>query len=182
MMATQPSLPEQFSIRLDITIRPCQRSDLHDLEWFGLFSQMREVSLSAFSRYEQGENMMYVAETNKFPVGQVWVDLAKLQDDSIGVIWALRVMPPLQNLGIGSRLIATAENLLGNRGYRMAEVGVEKTNPHAQRLYERLGYLVVKDNIEEWNFITPDRQSVHMIADEWIMRKRLATDRNRTAL
>ena len=181
-MATQPSVPEQFSVRLDITIRPCQRSDLQDLEWFGMFSQMREVSLSAFSRYEWGEIMMFVAETNQFPVGQVWVDLVKLRADSIGVIWALRVMPPLHNFGIGSRLIATAESLLRNQGYEIAELGVEKTNPHAKRLYERLGYRVVKDNIEEWDFITPDGQSVHMVADEWIMSKRLGVEGDRTAL
>jgi ribosomal protein S18 acetylase RimI-like enzyme len=176
MMATQLAVPEPFSVRLDVTIRPCQRSDLQDLEWFGLFSPMREVFLSAFSRYERGENMMFVAETNQFPAGQVWVDLVKLQPDSIGVIWALRVIPPLQNLGIGSRLIATAESLLRHRGYRLAELGVEKTNPHAKRLYERLGYKVVKDNIEEWDFNTPEGQSVHMVADEWIMRKQIDRD------
>jgi hypothetical protein len=50
---------------------------------------------------------------------------------------------------MSSRLIATAESLLDKLGYYWADLGGEKTTPG---------------------------QSVHMVADEWIMRKRLAVN------
>jgi ribosomal protein S18 acetylase RimI-like enzyme len=165
-----------FRLTLDVTIRLCQRADLQALEWFGMFSPMRAVISSAFDRFALGEITMFVAEANHFPVGQVWVDLVKLKTESIGVLWALRVMPPFQNMGIGSHLIVAAERLLENQGYAIAELGVEKNNPHARRLYERMGYQVVKENIEAWEFTTPEGESVHSVADEWIMRKRLRMD------
>ena len=175
-MSFQPSLHESFAVTFRVTVRPCVRADLHDLEWFGLFTPMRASILAAFQRFEQGENFMLVAEANHFPVGQVWIDLSKQRAESIGGLWALRVLPPLQNLGIGSRLIATAESLLCERGYATAEISAEKNNPNAQRLYERLGYHVIRDNVEEWDYTTPQGRVVHEAITEWIMRKPLATD------
>ena len=56
----------------------------------------------AFQRQQRGEVLMLVAEANRFPIGQLWIDLVKKQEESIGIIWALRVMPAFQNLGVGS--------------------------------------------------------------------------------
>ena len=83
-------------------------------------------------------------------------------------------LPPLQNLGIGTRLIAAVEDLLQKRGYKIVELGVEKDNPDAKRLYERLGYRLLRDNLEKWEIVTPDGQTVQEQADEWIMQKALA--------
>jgi hypothetical protein len=70
-------VPEYFSLNLEITLRPCRPADLLDLEWFGLFTPSREIAQKAFERYRRGENMMLVAEANRFPVGQIWVDHAQ---------------------------------------------------------------------------------------------------------
>jgi ribosomal protein S18 acetylase RimI-like enzyme len=121
---------------------------------------------------------MLVAVVNEFPVGQVWIDLVKQREQATGILYALRVLPPLQNLGIGTRLIAAVEDLLCKRGYKIVELGVEKDNPDAKRLYERLGYCVIRDNLETWEIVTPDGQKVQEQALEWIMRKSLE-DRKR---
>jgi ribosomal protein S18 acetylase RimI-like enzyme len=146
-------LPEQFIISLPVTIRSCRPSDLPDLEWFGLLTEYRQTITEAFQRFQKGEILMLVAEVNHFPAGQLWVDLTKQREESVGVLWALRVFIPFQDLGIGTRLIQSAEEGLKGLGFRISELAVEKDNPDAQRLYERMGYRVVRENIEEWGCI-----------------------------
>ena len=41
-------------------------------EWFGLFTDHRKMILAAYDSQERGEALMLVAETQGFPVGQVW--------------------------------------------------------------------------------------------------------------
>jgi ribosomal protein S18 acetylase RimI-like enzyme len=163
----------RHTITLDVTIRLCRRTDLADLEWFGLYSRYRQLFLQQYERQEKGENVMLVAEANGFPVGRLWIDLAHRREDSIGVLWSLAVLPPLRNLGIGTRLIIVAEELLISRGFLTAEIGAEKDNPGARRLYERQGYQVIRDNLEEWNVTTPEGRVIHEFSDEWIMQKAL---------
>lgn len=129
--------PEQFTITLAVTIRACQQTDLSELEWFGLLTEYRQTIIEAFQRYQKGEILRLVAEANHFPAGQLWVDLTERRGEAIGVLWALRVFIPSQNLGIGTRLIASAEQHLKTLGFRTSELEVEKDNPEAMRLYER---------------------------------------------
>jgi ribosomal protein S18 acetylase RimI-like enzyme len=162
-----------FDISMPVSIRPCLREDLPKLEWFGLFARYRQLFVDTFERSEKGEIVMLVAVVNEFPVGQVWIDMVKQREQATGILYALRVLPPLQNLGIGTRLIAAVEGLLCKRGYKIVELGVEKDNPNAKRLYERLGYGVIRDNLEKWEFVTPDGQTVQEQIHEWIMHKML---------
>lgn len=169
-------MPDQFSLTLPVTIRPCQESDLANLEWFGLLTEYRRTITDAFQRHQKGEIIMLVAEANRFPIGQVWIDLIKRRENASGVLWALRVLIPFQNLGIGTRLIGSAERLLKAQGFRLSELGVEKDNPRAQRLYERLGYQVIRDNIEEWEYTPPNGTPVQVRTDEWILHKFLVSE------
>lgn len=159
---------QSFTVSLPIIIRPCQCQDLQGLEWFGLLSRYRNLIGETLEKHQKGQVVMLVAESNRFPIGQVWIDLEKKRADSIGILYALRVLAPLQNAGIGSRLIGTAENLLLERGYRTVEIGVEKDNPPAKRFYERLGYQMIGENLEEWEVQTPDGRLLKESADEWI--------------
>ena len=162
---------DTFSIPLDVTIRHARRDDLRKLEWFGLLTDFRETIERAYGRAEVGEIAFLVADANHFPIGQVWVDFVKHSNEGVGVIWALRVMPTMQNLGIGSRLVLAAESCIHAHGLNIAELGVAKNNIAAQRLYERLGYNIVRDNIERWDYTTPDREIRHVAEHEWILRK-----------
>jgi len=167
---------EQVTFTVLITIRECRESDLLKLEWFGLHTPAREIITTAFQRQQKGEVVMLVAETNHFPIGQIWIDLTKRGENNIGFLWALRVMIPFQSLGIGTRLIVSAESLLKARGFYISELSVGKDNPDARRLYERLGYHIVRDNIEEWQYTPPGGTTVFVRDDGWILHKSLTGD------
>ena len=162
-----------FEVTMQASIRPCVREELPKLEWFGLFAHFRQLFADTFTRSEKGEVVMLVAVVNEFPVGQVWIDLVKQREQSTGILYALRVLPPLQNLGIGTRLVTAVEDLLQKRGYKIVELAVEMDNPGAKRLYERLGYRIIRDNLEKWKFVPPTEQIVQERAHEWIMQKSL---------
>ncbi len=167
---------DQFHLNVPISIRHAVEDDLPLLEWHGLITPYRELLHKAFARAEAGEVLYLVADRGGFPVGQVQVDLTKRRDQNTAVIWALRVLPAFQNLGIGTRLIRAAETLIEARGYALVELSVEQDNPNAKRLYERLGYRVVAENLELWSYTTPDGEVVTIEAPEWIMHKRLNAD------
>lgn len=161
----------RLTITQHVTFRPCRREDLPDLEWFGRFARYRQHFAEQFERQLRGENAMLIAEANGFPVGRLSVDLAKRRSEATGVLWSFEVLPPMRNLGIGSRLMAMAECMLRERGYRIAEIGAGKDNPGAQRLYERLGYRVVGENYEAWDVTAPDGSVIHESSDEWFLQK-----------
>lgn len=168
---------DHLKISLDVIIRPCVEEDLHNLEWFGMFSEHREIIHKTFDQHRHGKQLMLVADANGFPIGQTWIDLRKKKDEFIGVIWAARVLPCFQCLGIGSKLIASAERELRERGFKQAEIGVELQNPRAARLYERLGYRISERSFEEYAFTTPDGVSMRVPIDQWLMRKDLNTSK-----
>jgi ribosomal protein S18 acetylase RimI-like enzyme len=56
------------------------------------------------------------------------------------VLWALRVKPGWRGRGIGTRLIAAAEQVARRAGRSWAELEVEPHNTRARALYEGLGY------------------------------------------
>lgn len=164
---------QQFTVSVPVTIRLCRKDDLPALEWFGMFTDHREMILAAYDSQERGEALMLVAETQGFPVGQVWIDLTLERVDATGVLWAVRVFPTLQNRGIGTQLMAAAEDVLRCRGCTTVELGVEKDNLQAKRFYERQGYQVVGDTQEEYSYTTPDGVFVCVPTEQWMLRKSL---------
>lgn len=160
-----------FRVCLDVEIRPCTGSDLRSLEWFGLFTAHRALFEEQFRRHLRGENLMLVADANGFPAGQVWIDLEKHADERMALLWALRVFPVLRGAGIGTRLLAAAERLARHRGFRALEIGVEKDNPAARRLYEARGYRLCGEVAEPWGYVTPDGDEVRHVSDQWMLRK-----------
>ena len=172
---------DRMTLTLDVEIRACLEGDLPELEWFGVFTAHRALILDAFERQSRGEVLMLVAEVNGFPAGQLWVDLRRGAERSVGFLWAFRVLPLLRGQGLGKRLLAAAERALAARGFHAAEIGVEKTNLAAKRLYERRGYAVVREEREEYRYTTPDGAEMRVRVDEWILCKRLAPARGREA-
>lgn len=157
----------------EVSIRLCRAEDLAQLEWFGMYTHHREILQDTFARHLRGEVVMLVAELNDFPVGQAWLDLLKRRAEGVGYIWAVRVFPLLRNLGIGGLLMSSAEEELRERGFAMAEIGVEKDNLDARRLYERRGYTLYRALKEEYGYTTPQGESGWHVVDQWILRKRL---------
>ncbi len=58
----------------------------------------------------------------------------------------LGVKEGVRGAGIGSRLLAHHERVARSKGYRLMSLDVDPNNPNAQRLYERLGFRLVKRN------------------------------------
>ena len=75
-------MADQFYITLPVTIRICRESDLSNLEWFGSMTEYRQTISYAFERLQKGEIIMLVAEANRFPIGQVWIDLTKQRENA----------------------------------------------------------------------------------------------------
>jgi ribosomal protein S18 acetylase RimI-like enzyme len=176
MKSRKPDTPLIFkhcSLPLHVTIRPCVKNDLPHLEWFGMFTSHRKIIRGTYKAQERGEALMLIAETNCLPAGQLWIDLVKKKDESAGYIWAMRIIPWLQRMGIGTALISVAEVILTKRGYRWIELGVEKENAEAQRFYERRGYLMVGTEQGEFEFTTPGGVLKRMQIDHWVLRKNL---------
>lgn len=165
---------DRFVVSLTVTIRPSRRDDLRDLEWFGLYAEARSWFEETFHRQEAGEVVILVAEANRFPVGQVLIDFTPIRAESVGVVSALRVLPCLQNLGIGTAPIRAGERVLRERGFAVAELGVCKENAGARRLYERHGYHVIGDNVESYAYPRSDGTVERGSFEEWILRKPLA--------
>ena len=172
-----------FSITANITIQVCRVEDVRNLEWFGALTEYRHLIEHAFTRQQMSDVVMLNAMLNDFPIGQVWIDLYKQREQQIGVLWALRVLLPLQNLGIGTQLIGAAENVLRGRGFGWAELDVERDNIAAKRLYERLGYAAVGEFENRWSYLKPTSQTpddailneerIEVVSHEWKMRKQL---------
>lgn len=162
----------RFPVTLEATIRLCRIDDLDQLEWFGLFTPHRQLIRDAYKAQQHGDGLMLICELNGFPVGQIWIRLAP-QPPGSGLLWALRVLEPLRGLGLGTRLIAAGETALLRHGCRRAEIGVEKDNPRARHLYERLGYKIDREEKEGQTYVTADGRSETRPIDQWILTKPL---------
>jgi len=166
------TVSERFTVPLQVEIRPCAADDLPKLEWHGMFTPHRPIIAEAFERQTRGQGLMLLAVANGFPVGQAWIDFAARPDErGVAVIWAVRVYPFLQGGGIGARLMAAAEAAIRERGYRIAELGVEKDNPRARRLYERLGYRLHREMVDELAYLDWNGHPVVEPVDQWMLRK-----------
>lgn len=157
----------------EVVVRLSRAEDLPQLEWFGIFSHHRELFAEALARQLRGEVLMLLGDLGGYPIAQAWIDLVKRKGDGIGYIWAVRVFPILRNRGIGSQLMECAEHELRRRGFAIAEVGVEKTNPAARRLYERLEYRVTGEVVEQYSYTAPDGVHATHLVDQWLLHKRL---------
>lgn len=156
------------------TIRRTTEADLPRLEWSGAFAHHRQIIREAFAAQGRGEAVMLVADLDGFPVGQAWLELTPKADSAAPAVWAVRVMEPLQGKGLGARLMAAMEAEARALGCAELELAVEKANPRARRLYERLGWRVRRERREAYAYVTPEGASVSQALDEWVLGKRLS--------
>jgi len=163
----------ELNFSLNIKLRFCVEQDLEKLEWFGMFYEHREIFRDQFQRHLKNENLMLIAEFNEFPVGQVWIDVKTFSEESTALIWALRVHPIMQNLGLGTFLIKKAESIINAAGYNYSQIEVEKNNVRAKLLYERLGYNVIKEVNETSSYSSPDGQIKQQTFYLYRMKKKI---------
>ena len=159
-------------------IRSARASDLPLLEWFGEHRSMRLVEAASWAHVQAGTVLFLVADVGAFPVGQVKIALmhdedAKADGKRSGYLYGLRVFGPFRRLGIGTGLIEQAEELLRDRGFRWATIAVERQNPDARRLYDRLGYVVVREVHRSWSYVDPEGMEHPVEVDEVLLHKAL---------
>jgi ribosomal protein S18 acetylase RimI-like enzyme len=166
----------EATLRYDI--RAARRADLAQLEWFGAHRDLRLVEAAGWTHVEAGDVLFLVADVRGFPVAQLKIALVHEEDVKAdgarsGYLYGLRVFGPFQRLGIGSALIARAEEILRERGYRHATIAVERDNPDARRLYERLGYASIREVPRAWSYVDPDGRTRKVDVIEVLLRKAL---------
>ena len=60
------------------------------------------------------------------------------------IIGAIAVSPKMRGQGIGTKLLQAVFDYAGTHKLQSISLEVVDTNPHAQRLYERLGFVAIK--------------------------------------
>ncbi len=163
----------------DVCIRHLIRADLPLLEWEGEYTHFRRVFFRAYQNARQGRAVLWVAVAPpRQMLGQVFVLLRgarqELADGATrAYLYAIRVRPAYRNLGLGSRLIETAEQDLRKRGFRIATLNVARDNCAALRLYTRLGYQIVAEDPGRWWYYDHQGRRREVVEPAWRMEKEL---------
>ncbi len=151
---------------MDYTIRALRESETALLEDFlyeaifvpeGVEAPPREiVELPEMQVYikdfgENDDDTALVAEVDGDVVGAVWVRIMKdfgYVDDSTPSL-SVSVHEEHRNSGIGTAMMKEMLRLLRDKGYRQTSLSVQRAN-YAVKMYEKLGYEVVKKSDEEY--------------------------------
>jgi len=151
------------------------------MEWEGEFKRFRGVYADVFARTHRGLAVMWVAENpGKGLVGQAFVQL-KMYDRSCAngktraYLHSFRVRPAMRNHGLGTKLMQIIEQDLIQRGFRELTLNVAEDNENALRLYNRLGYTVVKKIPGNWSFYD-DRGKLQEVAEPGFRLMKMLTE------
>ena len=177
-MTDKPTSPSKIDPQT-LTIRLVQKEDLQALEWEGAFQKYRRMYARLYKDSQHGKLLMWLVESPQQEViGQVFVMLSSGEKDAAdgftrAYVFAFRVKPHWRNKGIGTLLMAHVEQDLVGKGFSFATLNVAKENPAARRLYERLGYKVIKSKPGIWSFRDDAGVIQHVNEPAWRMVKRL---------
>jgi ribosomal protein S18 acetylase RimI-like enzyme len=122
-----------------------------------------------------GGETFLVAEVDGHAVGVLSVRWAGGCDDDRPWLYGGEVLPQWRNKGIGTLLWNEAERIARHRGAAQVSLDVERANKQARRLYERLGYVIIRQHEHRWRSIDPVSGATVAsgTSDTWIMRKEL---------
>jgi ribosomal protein S18 acetylase RimI-like enzyme len=137
-----------------LVIDDLTEADLSVLGWSGSTTHIRSVA-GYLDRVASGAVEYLVArDLDGQPVAKAGIVYEEVA--GVAEIMQLVTRDELQGLGVGTALIAAAEERLRRRGVPVARVGVEDDNPRARALYERLGYGVIGRRDGSWETEAPD--------------------------
>lgn len=169
----------------DLLIRLIDESDLPALEWDGAYLKYRRMFASLYRNAQRGKTLMWIIETpQREMIGQAFVMLKSGEREaadgtSRAYIFALRVKPAWRNRGIGTHLMQFVEDDLRKRGYKYIILNVAKENPHALRLYQRLGYKITGSRPGIWSYTDHEGEVQYVEEPAWRMMKHLLRDQPR---
>lgn len=161
-----------------LRIRVAREEDLPALEWEGEYTHFRRLYQDIFRSAQRGEAVLWVAELEGKIIGQLFVQLSsgrpELADgERRAYIYGFRVRSEYRRRGVGTRMMNAAEMDLVKRGYRLVTLNVNRDNPGARRLYERLGYRVVGSEEGRWSYVDDRGQRREVHEPAWRMEKNL---------
>ena len=122
-----------------IAIRFCEERDLEHFHALGGPDHVHYCR-EQFARGSQALAILVAVDERDAPVGKLHLDFETRAAAGEAVLVAAAVRRNLQGHGIGTALMAFAEEQVCGRGLNAIVLGVEDFNPGARRLYERLGY------------------------------------------
>jgi ribosomal protein S18 acetylase RimI-like enzyme len=135
-------------MRLRLTVRDLEPTDLTDLDWSGGVEHQRALAEALQGSWTGERAVLVIALANgrlaavgsvSFPAGS-----------DVGVLTMLSVHEHLQSLGLGTRLVGALEKRARRQGRSHTQLAVEHDNPRAAALYRRLGYREVGSRVEYW--------------------------------
>jgi len=136
------------TITVGVAVRDLTEADLGWIAWSGGPDHPEAVA-AALRLVDSGEvAYLAVCGTNDLPLAIGGIDYRKASDG--GTLWQLAVHPGMQSCGLGSLLIASAEDRIRGRGLRRSFLSVEDQNHRARALYRRLGYVDYGNEEDSW--------------------------------
>lgn len=97
------------------------------------------------------DDVCFLAEVDHKVVGAVWMrimnDYGHIDNETPSL--AISVKKAYRGLGIGTKLMETILKVANAQGYQRISLSVQKANP-AVRLYQRLGFQIIKEKEEEY--------------------------------
>jgi GNAT superfamily N-acetyltransferase len=85
------------------------------------------------------------------------------------------VLPEYRSQGVGTRLIAAAEQMARERGFQRVCLGVNIDNARARSLYERLGYRDWGHGVVEAAWLLPDQHGTRPTEQVIYLQKELGS-------
>lgn len=158
-------------VTVDLTVRDLLHEDLAGCAWTGSPAHLRLISAALGRRTSGAVDYLAVCGPSDLPLGVGGVDYRR--SPGTGRLWQLIVHPAFRSCGLGTLLVRSAEERVRGRGLEYAELGVEAANAGARRLYARLGYVVVREQDEEWDAPAADGCVVRRRSHCVVMRRRL---------
>jgi ribosomal protein S18 acetylase RimI-like enzyme len=162
-----------------VEFRYAKESDLRAIEWEGEYEEYRNVYADVFERTKSGLASMWLADMVGWGlIGQVFVqfrtsDRRTANGKTRAYVHSFRVRDAWRGQGLGERLMDLVEADLLDRGFREVTLNVAQDNEGALRLYQRLGYHIVKKIPGRWSYYDPNNVLKHIIEPGYRMMKRI---------
>jgi ribosomal protein S18 acetylase RimI-like enzyme len=141
-----------------LQIRRVKQSDLPALEWEGQFTHFRKVYQHAFEEAQRGDRVLLVAESDGKLIGQIFIHLnPRNLGTNVSVptayLHSFRVRSAYRNVGVGSKLLSHAEEVMRQMGIQLAVIAVSKSNPRALGFYQKWGFSVFREDAGRWSYL-----------------------------
>jgi ribosomal protein S18 acetylase RimI-like enzyme len=177
MTMSEPHI--QFALNCNIIIRQMQQEDLPKIEWHGQFTHFRTMFMKSYAEQIQGRRHLLVAVMNNYPIGRLFIlkrDQTgnRPQERRRGYLYSFQVLEPFQGMGIGSQLLAEAQDYLRRQQYGLATISVARVNHRALRLYQRHGFRIFAEDAGEWTY-TDHRGTLRKVSEPcYLLEKQLS--------